>query len=292
MPYIPGVLADVFISYAHRDNQDGWVSRLHGQLTRKLNLLLPPAIVYFDNRLREGVYFKDEIQQQLTKTAIFIAVVSPSYLNSQFTIVDELDWYQNQGGKDIIQLLLVPLDADQQVPFPEIQYGILHDPDDGHPLSGETLDRKLDDLTSRIATRLRELVELPPKIYVAQLRNDPWKNARDGLTMALHSNGYAILPKGNLPLRVPDSGIRGPLQNANLSVQWDGVPGDSLALRQLEIARQIGRPTVILSEPPTKDQVPALVANLRSRIDAGRKPAVYLIYDSYSDRARVAPLPA
>jgi hypothetical protein len=34
MAYIPGCGADVFISYAHLDNVDGWITRLKSKLTQ------------------------------------------------------------------------------------------------------------------------------------------------------------------------------------------------------------------------------------------------------------------
>lgn len=292
MSYIPGCSADVFISYAHRDNLDGWVTRLKKKLTEKLNPFLSGrAEVWFDDRIAPGVYFKDEIQQKLKDTAIFIAVVSPSYLYSEFSIIHELDWFQNRGGKDIIQLIKVPLEAGQRVPLPESDYKLLHDEKDGHLLDGKPLDRRLDEVVSGMKERLRELWESRPKIYVAQLTNEQLKPRWNELKERLHSEGYAILPKGILPPRVPDGPIREWLEGARLSVHLESVPDDPLARRQLEIVRQTGLPTVTLSEPPHAEQLSTVVADVQKRLESARKPAVYLIYDHYSDRSRVAALP-
>jgi hypothetical protein len=109
MPYVPGCSADVFISYAHRDNQDGWVTGLKKKLIEKLNpFLAGRADVWFDDRIKPGFYFRQEIQQKLKDTPIFVAVVSPSYVDSEFCISDELDWFQNQGGREIVHLLQSP----------------------------------------------------------------------------------------------------------------------------------------------------------------------------------------
>ena len=121
MSYVPGCSADVFISCAHRDNLDGWVTRLKPKLTEKLNPFLSGrAEVWFDDRIAPGVYFKEEIQQKLKDTQIFEAVVSPSYLDSEFSMTYELDGFQNQGGREIIQLLKVPLEEGQEVPLPSL----------------------------------------------------------------------------------------------------------------------------------------------------------------------------
>jgi len=292
MPYVPGCSADVLISYAHRDNQDGWVTRLKKKLTEKLNpFLAGRAEVWFDDRIAPGVYFKEEIQQKLKGTQIFVAVVSPSYLDSEFCVSDELDWFQNHGGREIIQVLKVPLEADQEVPLPEIHYKVLYDEKDGHLLDGEPLDKILDEVVKAMADRLRELRERLPKVYVAQLRNDNLKARWDELKDGLHAEGYAVLPKGNLPLRVPDGRIREWIEAARLSVHLDNVPDDPLAQRQLVVARQIGRTVLILPEPPAEDHLPAVIDEVQKRLESDRKPAVYFIYDYYSDHERVAGLP-
>ena len=292
MSYIPGCSADVFISYAHRDNLDGWVTKLKNKLTEKLNPFLSGrAEVWFDDRIAPGVYFKEEIQQKLKDTAIFVAVVSPSYLDSEFSIIHELDWFQNQGGKEIIQLLKVPLEEGQRVPLPESDYKVLHDEKDGHLLDGKPLDRGLDEVVTAMTKRLRELWERRPKIYVAQLTNEHLKPRWNELKEHLHSEGYAILPKGILPPRVPDVRIREWIEGARISIHLDSISDDTLARRQLEIARQTGLPAVSLAEPPRADQLAAIIAEVQNRLVSDRRPAVYLIYDHYSDRSRVATLP-
>lgn len=292
MPYVPGCSADVFISYAHRDNQDGWVTGLKKKLTEKLNpFLAGHAEVWFDDRIGPGTYFKQEIQQKLKDTPVFVAVVSPSYLDSEFSIIDELDWFQNQGGREIIQLLKVPLEKGQEVPLPETHYKVLYDEIDGHLLDREPLDKKLDEVVAAMTKRLREFWELRPKIYMAQLRNENLKPHWDSLKERLHAEGYAVLPKGVLPVRVPDGRIREWLEAARLSVHLDGVPDDPLAQRQLEIAKQIGRPALILPELPAQDHLSAAIAEVQRLLESDRKPAVYFIYDYYSDHEHVGALP-
>jgi len=292
MPYVPGCGADVFISYAHADNLDGWVSRLKKNLTEKLNPFLSGrAEVWFDNRIAPGVYFKEEIQQKLKDTPIFVAVVSPSYLESEFSIIHELEWFQNQGGREIIQLLKVPLEKGQDVPLPEAHYKVLYDENDGHLLDAEPLDRVLDEVVATMAKRLREFWEFRPKIYLAQVRNEDLKARWRELKEWLHGEGYAVLPKGILPARVPNGRIREWLEGARLSIHLDGVPDDPLAQRQLEIAKQTALPTIILAEPPRQDQHSAIIAEVQTRFELERKPTVYLIYDYYSDHPRAAALP-
>lgn len=291
MSYVPGCSADVFISYAHRDNQDGWVTRLKDKLTEKLNpFLAGRAEVWFDDRIAPGVYFKEDIQQKLKNTPIFIAVVSPSYLDSGFCVNDELAWFQN-WGKEVIQLLKVPLSADQQVPLPETHFQVVHDQANGSLLHGKALEKILDEVVAAIAKRLREAWEVRPKIYLAQLGNESLKARWDELKERLHGGGYAVLPKGILPQRVPDGRIREWLEAARISVHLESVPDDPLAQRQLSLARQTGRPVLALSAPPASDQIPSIIADVQRQLEAHRKPAVYFIYDFYSDHQRVKAIP-
>jgi len=219
MAYIPGCSADVFISYAHSDNQDGWVTRLKEKLTEKLNpFLAGRAVVWFDDRIRPGVYFKEEIQQYLKNTPVFVAVVSPSYLESGFCIGDELDWFQDQGGREIFQLIKAPLDLGQEVPLPEAHYVLLYQDAGGPTLTGARLSKELDKIVAAMTQKLRESWEVRPKIYVAQLREETVKARWDELKERLHAAGYAVLPKGVLPARVPERPIRKWLEDARLSV--------------------------------------------------------------------------
>jgi hypothetical protein len=290
--YVPGLSADVFISYVYRDNLDGWVTKLRDRLTEKLNpFLAGRAQLWFDDRIEPGIYFKEEIQGRLKDTPIFIAVVSPSYLESEFSIIHELEWFQNQRGREIIQLLKVPLEEGQDVPLREAQYIVLYDESDGRVLEGQRLDRKLDDVAAAITKRLREFWEMRPKIYVAQVRNERLKPRWDEMKEQLHSEGYAIVPKGILPIRVPDMRIREWVESSQISVHLDKVPDDLLAARQLTIARQTGRPLLILPEAPELHQIATVIHQVQDRIQSARKPAVYLIYDFYSDHQRVATLP-
>ncbi len=292
MPYIPGCSADVFISYAHCDNLDGWVTRLKDKLTEKLNpFLAGRAEVWFDDRLKPGVYFKDEIQQKLKDTQIFLAVISPSYLDSEFSISYEWDCFQNQGGKDIIQFLKAPLEAGQELPLLDSQCRVLFDPSDGHLLNGLALDKILDEVVAVITRKLRESWELRPKIYLAQVSGEDVKKHWRELEQSLHAAGYAVVPKGVLPARVPDNRIRDWLAAARLSVHPCTVSDDSLAERQCEIAKQIGQPMVIAPKLLTEQAIADVVTEVQSKLEAGYKPAVYFIYDYYSDRGRVAQLP-
>jgi len=82
---------DLFISYPHLDNiprfkdQKGWISSFHYSLDACLGELLgrKPRI-WHDKILQGNDKFNDKIVSKLLKTKIFLAVISPSYLQSEW----------------------------------------------------------------------------------------------------------------------------------------------------------------------------------------------------------------
>ena len=87
MAHVPMFENDVFVSYAHLDDQavagDGWVSGFHRRLQIELDEVLGErAIVWRDARLGPAVDFSRDLDRKVRASAVLLAVVSPSYLNS------------------------------------------------------------------------------------------------------------------------------------------------------------------------------------------------------------------
>jgi len=80
---------DIFISYAHIDNQhysgipQGWVDYLQERLEIRLAQLLgrPPRIWRDTRNLRGNLNFQNQINNDLADVAVFISILSPRYLN-------------------------------------------------------------------------------------------------------------------------------------------------------------------------------------------------------------------
>jgi hypothetical protein len=99
MSFIPGYEHDVFISYAHvddrpliasagREHSSGWVSTLIRQLKNELDTKIGRSglvSVWFDSHnLRGNHRLTDEIAARLQRTAMFVAILSPGYVASQW----------------------------------------------------------------------------------------------------------------------------------------------------------------------------------------------------------------
>ena len=95
---IPGFDDDLFISYAHLDNQplaeglEGWVETLHGRLGIRLSQLLGEEVkIWRDPKLQGNDYFADALLMRVAKVGILVSVLSPRYVKSEWCMreVDE-----------------------------------------------------------------------------------------------------------------------------------------------------------------------------------------------------------
>jgi hypothetical protein len=93
MTFVPGCRHDVFVSYAHVDDQptpgtdEGWVTTfvkgLRVLLTQKLGRQ-DACSLWVDHRLSRNVEITPEIHGHLSSTAIFVVVLSQGYLASDW----------------------------------------------------------------------------------------------------------------------------------------------------------------------------------------------------------------
>jgi hypothetical protein len=99
---------DIFISYAHIDNTHfsdiphGWIDVLHERLDIRLAQLLGQSPrIWRDRKLSGNDVFNDTIKKELAKAAIFVAVLSPRYLESsscRAEVADFTRFAEQQGG--------------------------------------------------------------------------------------------------------------------------------------------------------------------------------------------------
>src|SRR4051794_39522259 len=93
MAYLADFEEDVFISYATIDDDRfpgenaGWVAQLHEDLTRRVKVRLGADNVQLwrDLEIRSNEDFTKKIMGRLAKTAALLSVLSPSFLNREWT---------------------------------------------------------------------------------------------------------------------------------------------------------------------------------------------------------------
>jgi len=100
----PGFENDIFISYCHYDNaahpnKKGWVDLFHEDLESLLVTCFGPRKVFIwrDKKLQGSTLFDERIQEQIRKSALFFALLSPNYLKSEYCR-KELEWFYRKTG--------------------------------------------------------------------------------------------------------------------------------------------------------------------------------------------------
>jgi TIR domain len=100
MAYLPGFEHDIFISYSHVDDQDGWVEVFQKQLEMALSRRLgrmDAARVWRDRRRLQGNHLFDQtIQNAIDSSALFVALTSKGYLESDYCR-KELRWFREKN---------------------------------------------------------------------------------------------------------------------------------------------------------------------------------------------------
>lgn len=221
--------SDAFISYAHLDNveliegQKGWVSNLHRALeVRVAQLLGKQPQIWRDPKLTGNDNFADTLIERLRHVATLVTVVSPRYVQSEWTL-RELSAFakaaETQGGirlhdkLRIFKVLKTPVPLDKHPPElqPVLGYEFFKiDPESGrvrelNEIFGPEAQRdfwlKLDDLAHDICYLLeflhdQETASSEPKaqgVFLAEATSD-LREQRETLRRDLQQHGYVVFP--------------------------------------------------------------------------------------------------
>ncbi len=234
----------VFISYAQDNNKPveeggrGWVEQFQDALDVFLGRRYGKAKIWRDDRLRGNDDFSSEIFAQFPDTALMVAVISPSYLQSKWCR-DEASKFCEIAERSLgliidnkmraFKVILVPVP--NQDPLPERMRNALGfeffvrdgsrvrelDPAFGGMIK-EKFHRAVGDLASEIADLLRKLEGLQaaapsvapgtgaraaesgtrPAVYLAECAYDR-REDRKALNAELRARDYRVLPDCELP---------------------------------------------------------------------------------------------
>lgn len=233
---------DAFISYAHLDNVElvegrkGWVANLHRALEVRVGQLLGKAPqIWRDPKLSGNDLFAETLIERLRRVAVLIAVVSPRYLKSEWTIRELNEFWSAAeaqgvlGARDkarVFKVLKTPVPFDKTPPPLRGLLGYEFfkvDPETGKvreldEVFGPDAQRdfwiKLDDLAHDICALLETLeaggtgAATPAQTPVAAsagtvflaLTTSELRERREALARDLQQQGYTVLPDRILPL--------------------------------------------------------------------------------------------
>jgi hypothetical protein len=247
MSYVPNFENDVFISYAHIDNQPltdtekGWIDEFHRALEIRLQELLGDRPkIWRDPKLQGNDVFGDTLVEQFSQAALLVSVFSPRYVKSEWCLRELTEFMKiaerRQGlvignKARIFKVLKTLVELDRQPPpvqgmlgyeFYEIDKATGRPKEFRHEFGEDAVKRfwaRLDDLAwdiRQLLDALRspnggngkpQLAPSGPAIYLAETTFD-LTDERDRIKRELQHLGYAIFPDKPLPL------IAGEFQNA------------------------------------------------------------------------------
>jgi len=232
--------ADLFISYAHIDNkplppeQQGWISRFHASLEALLSMRLGrEAKIWRDTKLKGDDVFGDEIVDQFSNAAVFVSVITPRYLNSDWCtkeIRGFCAFAETHGGvvvankARVFKVMKAPVDTQDSLPAivkELLGYEFFKIEDDTpfelDPAYGEEFGQDYNRKIGQLAWDVKELVEnlvteaggggaedangqavVKPVVYLAECAYDR-KQDREALEGELRRLGYSVLPDRELP---------------------------------------------------------------------------------------------
>jgi hypothetical protein len=90
LPVVPGFQYDLFISYAHLNDEPfkeggvGWVTDFIRSLRKELEAQDRSFSMWFDPSLRTGEDFNLAIRKAISGSAVFLSILSPAYENSPY----------------------------------------------------------------------------------------------------------------------------------------------------------------------------------------------------------------
>jgi len=173
---------DLFISYAHIDNQpltpehEGWISRFHASLNALLSMRLgKQARIWRDDKLQGNDVFAEEIVAQFGHTAVLVSVLTPRYLQSEWCTreVSEFCAHAEASGGVVIdrrarvfKVLKTPVDNEE--PLPPIMRDLLgydfYAIEDGTPLEldaayGEKFAQDYNRKVTKLAFEIAQLLQ-------------------------------------------------------------------------------------------------------------------------------------
>jgi hypothetical protein len=148
MGYLSQYEHDVFVSYAHFDNagEERWVTRLGEDLKRALTQRLgEEPDMFFDEKALKGNEPLEELKGRAYNSAIFVPIVTPSYVKRNWTTAEMEAFAKNSDEKRVFAIDALPLDNESD--YPVALRNLIRKPfwhrrsDGGVPV---TIDREID----------------------------------------------------------------------------------------------------------------------------------------------------
>jgi hypothetical protein len=273
MAWVPKYFHDVFLSYAHADNEgrDEWVGSFKTELEYHIQANLGSwgdrrATVWWDeHRMRPGDSIRGSIIDALNRSATLVSLCSPNYLGSGYCMEERVQFERacDENGSArlgntsrLLNAILRPSDDVFQFARGPDLFADFSSGGVPLPVGSVAFNAQVGKLASVLSALLKALWEQFPPLYVSlpvETGNDTGQNTIDMLR-SLSAAGYRRTSERH-PLGLSNSQLAEEIHGALLSVHIVDDPEDALTGRQIDTASQTGRPMVVwLSESARKSR--------------------------------------
>jgi hypothetical protein len=303
MSYVTTLPNDIFISFAHIDNNDGWVGEFHARLANRLAQIGAPVSIWRDSKLRGTDVFSDDIFNQLKRSALLVSIVSPTSIRSSWCQEERQKFEQFaalSGGFRLgkllraIKVVKTPLERDAHRPlFGTLGYEFYErdsqtDVFREFDLSSSEFRARLDRLAQDIKSALDCLRHQAPRadtlfVYLAVTTSD-LDEQRKAIARQIEAWGYSVLPAAEISSATAGfrDGVISALERSHLSIhllsnQRGLIPEDedkSIVALQYEVAQAQSLERILWILPGTKPH-----AAVSESIDQGPQEGVERLED-------------
>jgi hypothetical protein len=122
MPFVPGFENDIFISYSQTDNdpviegRKGWVDFFEDVLKKRLTVRVrtrdgSSIQIFRDPQLRKFGKFSDQLSEKLSSSAVFVCVLSPGYVGSNWCLHELTQFCKLVGVERVIKVVKTAFDV-------------------------------------------------------------------------------------------------------------------------------------------------------------------------------------
>lgn len=269
MAYVPGFENDLFLSWAHADDS-AWVRAFDRCLQEELARKLGSEIVIWQDvkQIRLGQNWQAEINDGIQRSATFLAIVSPSYQNSDWCGRERQIFLKTfpsmealESSSRFLKIIKKPWDNDDHLEFlPKLQHVAFYRREDS--LAGEIeflpgseeYRLSIAHAVNAIAQILRTMRRRRERVFVASPAEDCqewWESIREELLC----QSYDVQPEGRRDQSFSEKYVRREMDGALLSVHLLGQKYDAFSEAQIRLAAELEQRMVFwLAAEETEDE--------------------------------------
>ncbi len=260
MAYVPGFANDIFISYSHIDDQavtgPGWVTdfhrRLHIEIEEEIGMR---AAIWRDPRIGPATDFSRDLDRQIRRSAILLAVLSPGYLNSTWCEWELGGFASSRRMGDlwvdtrcrVIKILKRPADVSRLRVLSETGFAEFFETDHATGQAyeanaeSELFRRRLTELGREIGVVLRAMRK--SRSVFLGTASAASRDQRERVRLELESRGYRTLQAASASPPGDEDSVRSAVKETSLSILFrdraaEGDPAEAQAAVERAVANE------------------------------------------------------